>query len=346
MAFPSAVGHNNLPNGNFSPIIYAKQAQLAFRKTSVVNDITSNEFFGNIANYGDSVKIMKEPDIAVRPYVRGKNIVSQDVVDEDFTLVIDQGNEYQFAIEDVEKAHSHINWMSLATSRAGYNLKDKFDMEVLGYMSGYKQSDPRLPADTARVLGDMPGTRAVSTAGVDELLAVNKLNRGSFFASGGDNSIPIAPRMPGLATRPTDNISPLTLLSRINRQLNLQNVPQDGRWVVIDPVFAELLEDEDSNLINNDMASKGNLSNGMIPKLIRGLRVYVSNNLPRVGTGPSTAGATSQNANFGILVAGNNAAVATAENLAKTESFRSQNTFADVVRGLHIYGRKQFALVA
>jgi len=43
MAFPSAAGHNNLPNGNFSPIIYSKKAQLAFRRSSVAQAITNTE---------------------------------------------------------------------------------------------------------------------------------------------------------------------------------------------------------------------------------------------------------------------------------------------------------------
>lgn len=61
MAFPSAAGHGNLPNGVFSPVIYSKKAQLAFRKSSVVQAITNSEYFGEIASFGDSVKIMKEP---------------------------------------------------------------------------------------------------------------------------------------------------------------------------------------------------------------------------------------------------------------------------------------------
>lgn len=43
MAFPSAPGHNNLPNGNFSPQIFSKKAQLAFRKSTVVGDITNSD---------------------------------------------------------------------------------------------------------------------------------------------------------------------------------------------------------------------------------------------------------------------------------------------------------------
>lgn len=43
MAFTSAAGYGNLPNGNWSPEIYSKMAQIAFRKESVVRDITNSE---------------------------------------------------------------------------------------------------------------------------------------------------------------------------------------------------------------------------------------------------------------------------------------------------------------
>lgn len=62
MAFPAAVGHGNLPNGNFSPVIFSKKAQLAFRKESTAMAITNNDYFGEIANVGDSVRIIKEPN--------------------------------------------------------------------------------------------------------------------------------------------------------------------------------------------------------------------------------------------------------------------------------------------
>ena len=90
MAFPSAAGYGNLPNGNFSPVIYSKQVQLAFRKSSVAEDITNNDYFGEIANMGDSVKIIKEPEVSVQSYARGTQITAQDLNDEDFTLVVDQ----------------------------------------------------------------------------------------------------------------------------------------------------------------------------------------------------------------------------------------------------------------
>ena len=74
MAFKQAVGYGNLPNGNFSPVIYSKQVQLAFRKSSVVESITNSDYFGEIGTMGDTVKIIKEPEITVKEYARGTMI--------------------------------------------------------------------------------------------------------------------------------------------------------------------------------------------------------------------------------------------------------------------------------
>ena len=80
MAFSSATGYQNLPNGNFSPVIYSKQVQLAFRKSTVVGDITNSDYFGEIANQGDTVRIIKEPEISVKAYARGTQVTAQDLM--------------------------------------------------------------------------------------------------------------------------------------------------------------------------------------------------------------------------------------------------------------------------
>src|SRR5210317_93138 len=139
MAFRSAAGYGNLPNGNFSPVIYSQKVQKAFRKSSIVEAITNNDYFGEIANFGDSVKIIKEPTISVSEYSRGTAITAQDIQDDDFSLVVDQAHYFAFKMDDIETAHSHVNFMDMATDRAGYRLRDQFDREVLGYISGYKQ---------------------------------------------------------------------------------------------------------------------------------------------------------------------------------------------------------------
>ena len=137
MAFSTAAGYGNLPNGNFSPIIYSKQVQLAFRKASVVEAITNNDYFGEIANMGDQVNIIKEPEITVKTYSRGETIQPQDLDDEQFTLLIDKANYFAFKVDDIEEAHSHVNFQELASNRAAYRLSDQFDQDVLGYMCGF-----------------------------------------------------------------------------------------------------------------------------------------------------------------------------------------------------------------
>ena len=341
MAFKTAAGYGNLPNGNFSPVIYSKQVQLAFRKAAVAEAITNNDYFGEIANMGDSVKIIKEPEITVKEYARGAQITPQDLDDEDFSLTIDKANYFAFKVDDIEEAHSHVNFQSLASDRAAYRLADQFDQDVLGYLSGFKQSALSGAADTANDV--VNGSKAVTTAGSDELLTSMKLRKDSFgnitTASAGDHSIPLAARLPGATALPTATASPLMVLSRMSRLLDQQNVDSQGRWVVVDPVFMELLMDEDSRLLNSDFGGSG-LQNGLVVNNLHGFKVHVSNNLPSVGTGPDTTGTANQNANFGVIVAGHSSAVATAEQINKTETYRDPDSFADIVRGMHLYGRK------
>ena len=341
MAFPKAVGYNNLPNGNFSPVIYSKQVQLAFRKASTVEAITNSDYFGEIANMGDSVKIIKEPEVSVQSYARGTQITAQDLNDEDFTLVVDQANYYAFKIDDIEAAHSHVNFMQMASDRAAYRLRDQYDQDVLGYLSGFQQSAKHANAGTARTT--FPGTKALSEAGSNELLATMVLKKSNFgnitTASAGDHSIPLAARLPGATAMPTATASPLMVVARMGRLLDQQFVDTQGRWLVVDPVFVELLKDEDSRLLNGDFGGAG-LQNGLIINNLHGFKIYVSNNLPKVGTGPGTTGTANQNTDFGVIVAGHDSAVATAQQITKTETYRDPDSFADIVRGMHLYGRK------
>ena len=325
-------------SGAFSPVIYSKQAQIALRKSAVANAITNNDYFGEIANQGDTVRIMKEPDVTVNALQRNTSITAQELDDNDFQLVIDKANYFAFKMDDIEDQFSHVDFMSLASNRAAYKMADKMDEEVLGYLSGYTGGAGSWAVNTT-----VSGTKADSTAGTDELLAANKLDITDFgnittTASAGD-SIPLAPRLGGATAQSTSTATPLQVLARMGRLMDVQNVDTRGRWVVVDPVFVELLKDEDSRLLNADFGGSG-LQNGLILNNLHGFRVYVSNNLPYLGTGAGTSGATAQSTNFGVLVAGHDSAVASAEQINKVETYRDPDSFADIVRGMHLYGRK------
>ena len=337
MAFAKAAGHGNLPNGNFSPVIYSKQVQTAFRKSSVVEEVTNSDYFGEIAQMGDSVKIIKEPEITVKSYARGTTITPQDLDDEDFSLTIDKANYFAFKVDDIEEAHSHVNFQDLASDRAAYRLADQFDQDVLGYMCGFKQSALHGAADTANTT--VNGSKAVSTAGSDELLGSMKVDA-SDFGGVASQSVSMVARAPAASTTaPGSGVtSPMTLIARMARLLDQQNVDQAGRWLVINSIMMEIFRDEDSNLLNADFGESGGLRNSLVIKNLHGFRVYVSQNLPSIGTGPATAGSNASN--YGMIIGGHDSAVATAEQINKTETYRDPDSFADVVRGMHLYGRK------
>ena len=336
MAFQSAPGYNNLPNGVFSPTIYSKKVQKQFRRTAVAEAITNSDYFGEIKNFGDSVKIIKEPEITISAYARGTQLTPQDLQDSDFYLVVDRANSFIFRIDDIEKQQSHVNWMDLASNRAAYDMSMVYDRDILGYMTGYEYNEST-GVWTARTTA--VGSKAESTADSDELLGIHKLTRAD-FVSGGSSSDSIAVGVSG-----TYDATPLQILNRMNRKLDEQNVPKDGRYVVLDPVFIEKLMDENSKFINNDYFANqnagGQLTNGkLVQNKIRGFEIYESNNLPVLGTGPGTIDNNGSSSNFGVILAGHMSACATAQQLEKTEHYRDPYSFGDIVRGMHLYGRK------
>jgi hypothetical protein len=337
MAITSASGGFD---GNFSPIIYSKQAQIALRKAAVVNAITNNSYFGEIANQGDVVRIQKEPDVTVNALERHTAISVEKLNDEDFSLTIDKANYFAFKMDDIEDQFANVDYVSLAADRAAYKMADAMDADVLSYLSGHTSAGVKISTSS----GDAQHDTAGNLTG--EFLSANHLDMSdighittSASASTTGDSIPLASRLPGATALSTTVTSPLTVVARMARTMDVANVDSRGRWLVVDPVFMEILKDEDSRLLNADFGGAG-LQNGLVLNNLHGFRVYVSNNLPAAGTGAGTSGSTAQDDNYGVIVAGQDDAVASAEQINKVENYRDPDSFADIVRGMHLYGRK------
>ena len=337
MAITSASG--GFTGSNWSPIIYSKQAQIALRKSAVTNAITNNSYFGEIANQGDVVRIQKEPDVTVNALERHTGISVEKLANEDFSLTIDQANYFAFKMDDIEDQFANVDYVSLAADRAAYKMADAMDTDVLSYLSGYTTAGVAISTTS----GDAQHDTAGNLTG--EWLTANHLDATDFSsltisgsATAGD-SIPLAPRLPGATALSATTVSPLTVVARMARQMDTASVDSRGRWLVVDPVFIEMLKDEDSRLLNADFGGSG-LQNGLVMNNLHGFRVYVTNSLPAKGTGAGTSGTTAQDANYGVIVAGQEEAVASAEQINKVENYRDPDSFADIVRGMHLYGRK------
>ena len=326
-------------DGNFSPIIYSKQAQIALRRSAVTNAITNNSYFGEIANQGDTVRIQKEPDVTVNSLQRHTGISVEKLDDSDFSLTIDKDNYFAFKMDDIEEQFANVDFTSLAADRAAYKMADAMDADVLSYLSGHTAAGAYITTTS----GDSQGTAGLT----GELFTANHLDATDFgnltisgSATAGD-SVQLAPRLPGATALSATTVSPLTVLARMARKMDTQNVDARGRWVVLDPVFVEMLKDEDSRMLNGDFGGSG-LQNGLVLNNIHGFRVYVSNSLPVKDTagGAGKSGTTAQQEDYGVIVAGQDDAVASAEQINKVENYRDPDSFADIVRGMHLYGRK------
>jgi len=240
-------------NSFFLPAVYSKQVLNFFRKSSVAEAITNTDYSGEIAAYGDSVRIIKEPTIQVYQYERGADVTQTKLTDQETTLVVDTANAFKFIVDDIESNMSHVNWREIAASSAAYSLKDAFDENVLAKIAaGISASAPD------HILG---ADAAVGTGGIGETTASIDLGTAS-------------------------EVDPLDLMARMARLLDEQNVPEEGRWFVASPDFYEELSQTDSKLLSVDFnAGQGSIRNGLISSgKLRGFSMYKSNNVPATAT--------------------------------------------------------------
>ena len=293
-------GTSGQTNEFFVPEIFSKKIQNFFRKSSVIEAITNTDYAGEIAAFGDTVNIIKEPTITVAAYTRAASTSKQFLSDQELTLVIDKANSFKFIVDDIEEKLSHINFASVGASSAAYTLKDTMDSEVLSAMfSGVSTSTP-----DHQLGGDGTGS------------AIANFTSGDPIDMGNGSS----------------ELSPLKIMARMARLLDDSQVPEEGRWFVAKPEFYEELADTDSKLMSSDFnQGDGGVRNGLVASgQIRGFSMYKSSNVP----------ATVNTTATGQCLGGHISSTATAQSILNIETLRDTDTFGDIVRGLHVYGRQ------
>ena len=237
-------------NSFFLPKVYSKQVLNFFRKASVAEAITNTDYAGEIAGFGDTVRIIKEPSITVYQYERGQNVTQTKLTDQEVSLIVDTANAFKFIVDDIETNMSHVNFRDVATSSAAYALRDAFDEGVIATMfSGVSASSPN------HVLGSDNAT---------------DLAAGTFDGTG---NLDI-----GFDSSEHD---PIDVMGRMARLLDEQNVPEEGRWFLAGPDFYEVRASSSSKLLSVDYnAGQGSIRNGLVSSgLLRGFNMYKSNNI-------------------------------------------------------------------
>lgn len=129
------LGVSGQTNGFFIPEIYSKKVQIALRKAAVAEAICNTDYMGEISSFGDTVNIIKEPQIAVADYTRGLAVTSTNLTDQELVLTVDQAKSFSFKIDDLEKRFSHVNFQAIASDNAAYALRDAMDSNILAAIS-------------------------------------------------------------------------------------------------------------------------------------------------------------------------------------------------------------------
>ncbi len=303
-------------SGTFIPTLWSAKLNAKFYAASTFADICNRDWEGEVKEVGDKVIINNIPDIAIRDYVVGTNLQYDVPNGSTIELALDRGKYWGFAVNDVLELQSRPDLMDMFTNDAAEQLRTVMDSTCLYRML---------------LSSDVASANKGATAGV---------------RSGGYNL--------GTDAAPVDLTSAgndaLQVILRLASVLDEQNIPDTGRWLVIDPLTRLRLMG--TNLAQAQFMGddKSMIRNGLIGTIDR-FKVYVSNQMPYKsasatvwtsgdGSETSIAGSSFAGARARLLAAGHTCGITFASQMAKTETLPNPTDFGKLVRGLQIFGHK------
>ena len=240
------------PSGtvNFDPEVYSGKLVEKFYKTTVLAEIASTDYEGEIAGFGAQVKIRTIPDVTVSDYVIGAGLTAQYPTNNSVTLAIDQAKSFAVALSTVDSRQSDLNLADIFANDGSIQLKIAADADML----------ETIPAD---VSADNQG----KTAGADS----NDIDLG-------DSSAPVAITSANVVQKIVD----------CGTVLDEQNVSDEGRWFVAPPWFIALIKNSDLKIASLAGDGVSILRNGKVGEIDR-FTIYQSRNLLRqTSPGPAT----------------------------------------------------------
>lgn len=297
-------------SGAFIPTLWSGKLLAKFYQNTILSEITNTDYEGELKNQGDTVRIRLAPSISIQDYTVGQTLSYEVPTPIYQDMQVNKGKYFGVQVNDVLAYQADMDLMNMFTEDAAKQLKISIENEV--FFNSFVTEGPAAANEG-------------STAGA--ISAAYNLGTDLVPVSGSDV---------------------LNTILRMSTALDEQNVPEDGRFLVISPYDRHLLMQ--SNIaqayFTGDQSSV--VRTGKIGMLDR-FNVYVSNLLPKGGAGKALvaglsgvgSGATLTNAVARrTMIAGTKQAVSFAMTVDKTEPLRNQTDFGDIVRGLAVYGRK------
>ena len=292
----------------FIPEIWSGKLAVKFYASTVLSQVTNNDWEGEIKDVGDKVKIRSIPSITVRDYTKGLVLTTEVPETTVIELIIDKGKYFAVVTDDVDVVQSDIRLMDTFSSDAAEQMKITIEQTVFNAV-------------------------------------YNTAAAGNFGASAGIKSGGINLGAVGAPLQITKT-NVLEWLVDMGTVLDEQNVPETGRWVVLPPWICGNIKKSD--LKDASLAGDGTsiMRNGRVGMIDR-FTLYSNNNLHTatdLGSDSATGGtSTAADAAVWDVMAGTRDAVCFASQIAKVETLRSTATFGNIVRGLNVFGFKTTA---
>lgn len=116
---------------NFIPSIWSAKLLASLKKDQVFTQagVMNRDYTGEISGQGSVVKINGIGPVTIRPYVKNMPIVAPETLsDAQTSLTIDQGNYFNFEVDDIDVAQQTPKIMTGAMAQASYDLTDVAEM--------------------------------------------------------------------------------------------------------------------------------------------------------------------------------------------------------------------------
>ncbi|MDC1008097.1 P22 phage major capsid protein family protein [Gammaproteobacteria bacterium] len=122
-SFSFAAGENH-----FIPEVFSKKLQAKFYAQTMLSEVTTNEYEGEISGLGNKVNIRTVPAVTVADY--SGSISYSDVTSSTIELDINKAKSYAFKVDDILREQADIDFMNEAANDAAQNMKIAIEQDV------------------------------------------------------------------------------------------------------------------------------------------------------------------------------------------------------------------------
>ena len=120
----------------FIPELWSARLLDHLRKNLVVANLFNRNYEGEISQMGDTVHINQLAEITIKDYTANVDIENPEQLSTtDIPLIIDQGDYYNFYLNDVDRAQARGDLMDSAMRSSAYGLADKLDSYLAGLLA-------------------------------------------------------------------------------------------------------------------------------------------------------------------------------------------------------------------